>query len=99
MFVTTLLKNRRNFIPHVKTQSVENVDWKRLQEQGIKYLIFDKDNTLTRPYEQTYFSRRIERAIIEECASTFSLNNMAILSNSVGSQDDAPDYKETVKVE
>ena len=56
MFWSTLMHNRRNFVPHLKIKSIRNVDWKKLNEWGIKYLIFDKDNTLTRPYERNYFS-------------------------------------------
>ena len=99
MFVSTLLRNRSYFVPHVQTRSVVDINWKKLNDVGIKYLIFDKDNTLTAPYKRDYYSIDIKNAIVEDCAAEFTEANMAILSNSVGSTDDAPDYKETSEVE
>ena len=99
MFVSTILRNRNSFVPHVKAKSVKSINWKNMRSLGIKYLIFDKDNTLTRPYVREYYSDDIESVILEDCAAEFTLENMAILSNSVGSSDDAPDYTETAQVE
>lgn len=64
MFWSTLMTNRRAFIPHVRTHNVARIDFKKLHGQGIRYIVFDKDNTLTAPFERSYFSPEIEHAIL-----------------------------------
>jgi phosphatidylglycerophosphatase GEP4 len=63
---------------------------------GVKYLVFDKDNTLTIPYE-----RQIHPSITHQFNSLIALygrENIAILSNSVGSKEDK-EYKEAIIIE
>ena len=55
-------------------------------QTGIKYLVFDKDNTLTLPYERSMHPA-VEGSI-KECLELFGEQNVAILSNSVGSKED-----------
>lgn len=88
MFWKSLLTSRRDFIPHVRTHNVAHIDFRKLHGQGIRYIVFDKDNTLTAPYERSYFSPEIEKAVLQDCREAFGDHNMAILSNSVGSKDD-----------
>ena len=86
-------------VPHIRPKSVAHINYSKLHEFGIKHLVFDKDNTLTLPYKPHYFSPELEEAILGDCISVFSRDNVAILSNSVGSKDDAPDYTGALKVE
>ena len=53
-FLSTLLWNRRNFTPHIRARSVAHINYAKLASCGIKYLVFDKDNTLTEPYTMQY---------------------------------------------
>lgn len=65
-------------------------------EIPIKYIVFDKDNTLTLPYDlsDTCISKHTLIAQeLELCRKIHGESNVAILSNSLGSSDDAPDYK------
>ena len=93
MFWTTLLFNRRAFIPHVRAHSVADIDYRKLHAAGIRYVIFDKDNTLTEPYSHAYFNERVRHAILEECKGAFGIKNIAMLSNSVGSKDDKGNHE------
>lgn len=56
LLLISLLTNRKLFNPHVRAKSVKNIDYKKLRESGIRYVIFDKDNTLTLPYDKQYYS-------------------------------------------
>jgi phosphatidylglycerophosphatase GEP4 len=62
----------------------------------VKYLVFDKDNTLTVPYERA-LHQSIEKEFLK-CKAIYGAENMAILSNSVGSKEDKG-FKEAEKVE
>lgn len=59
-------------------------------------MVFDKDNTLTLPYH-----RDIEESIkddFNECLDVFNKENVAILSNTVGSSDDKDHKVITIKL-
>ena len=46
-----LFVDRSLFVPDIRVESVDKIKWANLQAEGrIKYLVFDKDNTLTVPY-------------------------------------------------
>ena len=61
-------------------------------------MVFDKDNTLTKPYVKAYHSPKLEEAILSRCSEVFGLDQIAILSNSAGSRDDK-NHKEAKSVE
>ena len=63
----------------------------------VKYVIFDKDNTLTLPYINKYYNSKIEMKV-KESIDIYGFENVAILSNSVGSSDDK-NYEEAKKIE
>lgn len=78
--------------PHVAVDTVSQVNYDALKEKcGIKCVIFDKDNTLTAPYENEV--HRDAKAGLEYAVRTFGLANVAILSNSAGTLDDT-DHKD-----
>ena len=87
-FFNALLFNRSHFTPHLRSKSVASINYKALHSSGIKYIVFDKDNTLTAPYKREYFSAKIRYAVLDECAEAFGIHHVAIISNSAGSKDD-----------
>jgi len=98
MFWSSLIFKRQAFVPHVRAHSVAHINYAKLHGLGVRYIVFDKDNTLTAPYSRTYFNKEIENAMLNNCKAAFGIKNMAVLSNSVGSKDD-PDYAEAKIVE
>ena len=75
------------FLAQKDLKDVSKVDWSLLKSKNIKYVIFDKDNTLTEAYKDDYFSEEIKSSV-EKCQEIFGYKNVAVLSNSVGSKDD-----------
>mmetsp|Transcript_5590 Transcript_5590/g.7954 ORF Transcript_5590/g.7954 Transcript_5590/m.7954 type:complete len:190 (+) Transcript_5590:202-771(+) len=63
---------------------------------NIRAVIFDKDNTLTAPYE-TVTHPDAERGLTN-ALDVFGKDFVAILSNSAGTKDD-PDYEDAIKIE
>ncbi len=74
-----------------------DVNYHALREQcGIKAVIFDKDNTLTAPYENSLHPRA--RSGLASALQIFGRDNVAILSNSAGTDDD-PDFEDGAQIE
>eukprot|EP00347_Sterkiella_histriomuscorum_P016479 403353021 len=96
VFLKALLFNREYFIPHLAVKNINNINFKLLHQNGIKYVVFDKDNTLTNAYEKD-INPQIQDGY-NQCKEVFGLQNMAILSNSVGSTDDK-DHQEAKLLE
>ena len=69
-------------VPHLECQNINNVDFTALHAAGFKAVVFDKDNTLTRPYEKTVW-RDVADAL-EQCKRVFGTDNVVVLSNSAG---------------
>jgi phosphatidylglycerophosphatase GEP4 len=93
-----LLKNPKSLTPDLKLKSILNIDPQSLKEKyNINYVIFDKDNTLTKPYENTLPSNDYKNKL-EEFRKSFSPINLAIISNSYGSSDDKG-YVEALEVQ
>jgi len=63
---------------------------------GIKAIIFDKDNTLTAPYENTLHPKA--QIGLQSALDTFGTHNVAILSNSAGTDDD-PNFIDGAEIE
>eukprot|EP00565_Helicotheca_tamesis_P005363 CAMPEP_0185734822 /NCGR_PEP_ID=MMETSP1171-20130828/23553_1 /TAXON_ID=374046 /ORGANISM="Helicotheca tamensis, Strain CCMP826" /LENGTH=155 /DNA_ID=CAMNT_0028404925 /DNA_START=201 /DNA_END=664 /DNA_ORIENTATION=+ len=83
--------------PHVTVSNVSEVNYKAMQEKcGIKAVIFDKDNTLTAPYENTIHPLASDG--LTNAIRTFGRSNVAILSNSAGTLDD-PGYEDAAEIE
>lgn len=83
--------------PHVHVPTISDVNYQSMRDHcGIKAIIFDKDNTITAPYETTVH----ERAAIglQNALDVFGHDNVAILSNSAGTKDDK-DYEDAIKIE
>ncbi|KAL9181880.1 hypothetical protein ACHAXT_012223 [Thalassiosira profunda] len=83
--------------PHVFVPTVSEVSYEALRDHcGIKAVIFDKDNTLTAPYENELHPRA--RLGLQSALDTFGRSNVAILSNSAGTADD-PGFEDGKKIE
>ena len=64
-----------------------DVNYQALKDHcGVKAVIFDKDNTLTAPYENGLHPRA--RVGLQSALDVFGQENVAILSNSAGTDDD-----------
>lgn len=92
-----IIFNRRMLIPTISLKSVADLDLDSLESLGIKYLVFDKDNTLSVPYGEKIHPS-LDNKMNEIKSHNIYKNSAAILSNSVGSSDDE-DYKDAVKCE
>lgn len=90
------VENPSILIPNHHYSSVLDIDLKNLKSNGVKYLVFDKDNTLCYCYSST-FAPGVD-AFINEAKQIFGEKSIAILSNSSGSNDDK-DYKSAKKIE
>ncbi|EJK56811.1 hypothetical protein THAOC_23226, partial [Thalassiosira oceanica] len=65
----------------------QDVNYQALRDHcGVKAVIFDKDNTLTAPYENDLHPRA--RVGLQSALDVFGRENVAILSNSAGTDDD-----------
>jgi len=83
-------------IPGLSLDTVAELDVERLHARGIRAIVFDKDNTLTRPYsnEPTAAATRI----VASAVRVFGRDKCAVLSNSAGSSDDL-DFREATAAE
>jgi predicted HAD superfamily phosphohydrolase YqeG len=68
-------------MPHLDVESIALIRWKALHSMGYKGVVFDKDNTLTLPY-QLQLHKSVAKAFLA-CQSTFN-NQIVIFSNSAG---------------
>eukprot|EP00730_Choanoeca_flexa_P020325 TRINITY_DN9933_c0_g1_i1.p1 TRINITY_DN9933_c0_g1~~TRINITY_DN9933_c0_g1_i1.p1 ORF type:complete len:191 (+),score=25.33 TRINITY_DN9933_c0_g1_i1:27-599(+) len=81
--------------PSYVVQDIRQLPLKQLRERGIRYLIFDKDNCITKPYELSV------HAPFANCWSNLQQDyrdRIYIVSNSAGTLDD-PDEQETKATE
>ncbi|KAI8138350.1 mitochondrial PGP phosphatase-domain-containing protein [Fennellomyces sp. T-0311] len=84
-------------IPHIIVNDIRNIHFEHLKSRGgIQAMAFDKDNCLTAPYV-AHIHPEFQEAWTE-CKETFGKENIAIVSNSAGTNDDK-DYKEATKLE
>lgn len=87
--------NTQYAIPHVEVPDIRWVDWRALRAAGFKACVFDKDNTLTAPYEKRVHPPL--HAALEECKEVFGASNVAVLSNSaVWGREGCPARVETI---
>lgn len=83
--------------PHVHVANISDLDFKAMRDRcGIRAVVFDKDNTLTAPYETVVHP--LASAGLQNALNVFGYANVAILSNSAGTRDD-PDYKDALRIE
>lgn len=91
----SLLRRPSLIIPNIRVKNLKDLDLASLKSKGIKYLVFDKDNTLTLTFKDELHDK--VKGSIKEALEHFP-GNVAILSNSVGSSDDFG-YKAAIETE
>ncbi|KAJ3174675.1 hypothetical protein HK101_010860 [Irineochytrium annulatum] len=87
-------------VPHLIARDIRDIDFHGLRLQGIRRVVFDKDNTLTAPYRDELHAPfqvcRLQsgQAITSSqeawnrCREVFKPDNIVIVSNSAGTPDD-----------
>ncbi|KAI9342807.1 mitochondrial PGP phosphatase-domain-containing protein [Obelidium mucronatum] len=83
-------------VPHLAVDNIARIDFRSLKSKGIKAICFDKDNTLTAPYSLETHSPFQESW--KECLNEFGHNQVVIVSNSAGSNNDV-DFREATEIE
>lgn len=98
LFNLKYLFNLNCIKPDLYYKSIIEINLNELKNKNkIKYVVFDKDNTLTLPHQNVYGNEKI-RDKIEDFKIIFGKHNLAVLSNSAGSKDDI-NYKEAKEIE
>lgn len=73
-----------HFAPFALATDFGDIRFSKLKERGIKCVVFDKDNTLTAPYQSLWFNGRLKDCM-DDCKGEFGTTNVAICSNTAGS--------------
>lgn len=85
-YIGVCIANPRVLLPKQHLPSVSRIDFQHLHDIGIRYIIFDKDNTLTLAYKDEYHPSIVHS--IASVRNIFAGKGLAILSNSIGTPDD-----------
>lgn len=94
--LASILRRPSLLSPHVSVANVSQINYGALAENGIAAIVYDKDNTLTAPYDLN-IHRAAENGL-KEAIRVFGRENVAILSNSAGTRDDR-DYRDANAIE
>ncbi|KAI9293234.1 HAD-superfamily phosphatase [Neoconidiobolus thromboides FSU 785] len=84
------------FKPKLIVENFAEINFHSLKQQGIKRLVFDKDNCITEPYCDDIYSKYTEHW--KECLNTFGKDNVFILSNNIGTQSEDKEFKKADKL-
>ncbi|KAH8549369.1 mitochondrial PGP phosphatase-domain-containing protein [Umbelopsis sp. PMI_123] len=90
-----VFRNPSLIIPHLVVDDIRQIDYKKLKQQGVKVIAFDKDNCLTAPYENR-IAVDFEPAW-KLCKDTFGHDRVIIVSNSAGTEDDTNHHQISVE--
>ncbi|PWZ00550.1 hypothetical protein BCV70DRAFT_199822 [Testicularia cyperi] len=74
-------------VPHVQVPDIRHLDWEALHRNGVRYVVFDKDNCLTAPHSDELVTQLTASWL--SCRRVFGAENVLMVSNSSGSSDDA----------
>lgn len=83
--------------PDYKLKSIIEIELKWLKQSEFEKIIFDKDNTLTLPYQTNYPDISFKNKITE-LQGALGINNVLLCSNTSGSRDDH-NFAEAEKIE
>ena len=75
------LKDPQLLNPSIVVDDISKIDYKKLKNAGIHYIVFDKDNTLTKQDEFKFYNEKIEKTI-QKLFENYSQKNIAVLSNT-----------------
>ncbi len=86
--IKVLLTNPALLRPNLVVKDIREIPYKNLKEAplNLKAIGFDKDNTLTAPYDDKIHAPFIES--FDECKRVFGGGNVFVVSNSAGTLDD-----------
>lgn len=90
-----LFRDSSNAVPHFQVKTISEISPEQLWEQGVRGVIFDKDNTITAPYVNEIYPELQD--VVSRFRKTFG-KNMKILSNSAGTKDDK-EYRDAIEIE
>ena len=76
-------------VPHVSVAHVGELDFVSMKASGVEYVVLDKDNTLTAPYDDDAPPHPLVASGAAEALRVFGADRCVVLSNSAGSGDDA----------
>lgn len=85
--LANVMRRPQLLVPHLSLDALSDLDLAQLRGRGVRVIVFDKDNTLTLTYVDELHAS--SRETIAGAISIFGAHGLAILSNSVGSCDDA----------
>ena len=75
--------DKQLLLPHLDISSIAVLNWKAAVASGFRGVVFDKDNTLTLPYELQ--AQKSIVASLQQCVDAFK-GNVVVFSNSAGAQ-------------
>lgn len=93
---SSLQTDRSLAVPHLEVPDLRRVQWSALKAAGFEGCIFDKDNTLTEPYQLELHPTAA--AALEECFQAFE-GRVVLYSNSAGLEQYDPDGVEAATLE
>eukprot|EP00547_Thalassionema_nitzschioides_P005947 CAMPEP_0194203916 /NCGR_PEP_ID=MMETSP0156-20130528/3566_1 /TAXON_ID=33649 /ORGANISM="Thalassionema nitzschioides, Strain L26-B" /LENGTH=193 /DNA_ID=CAMNT_0038929777 /DNA_START=95 /DNA_END=673 /DNA_ORIENTATION=- len=93
--LASVLRRPSLLVPHVNVSNVSEVNYSSLKNY-VDAIVFDKDNTLTAPYENQI--HHDASAGLQSAIEIFGEDRVAILSNSAGTLDD-PEYADAIEIE
>ncbi|KAF0391234.1 HAD-superfamily phosphatase [Gigaspora margarita] len=93
--IFNVLRKPQLAVPHIIVDDIRDIKFELLKKKGIKALAFDKDNTLTAPYENEIYPPF--NNAWQECKKQFGSENIIIISNSAGTADD-PDFQQVMLI-
>lgn len=76
------LTNPTHIKPHIVANTVLDIDFQGLKQEGFKYVVFDKDNTLTDHYVNEITDQKIYDKV-EQVREIFGGQNVAIFTNNL----------------
>lgn len=96
--LASVIRRPALLVPHLSVPSISHIDYHALKTfAGIEGVIFDKDNTLTAPYDE--FVHPDASKGLQHVLEVFGKDRVAILSNSAGTFQDDPDFRHAIRIE
>ena len=89
--------NKPLLMPHMSVTDISSIDWPGLKTRGFQGVVFDKDNTLTRPYSPEVDPRL--KSSLDSCLEAFGREKVVLFSNSAGLEQFDPESKEAEALE
>jgi len=86
----SLFKSPHLAVPDISLSSLSQISASQLRAKGVTCIVFDKDNTLTYTYHDVLHPAVSQT--VTELRHEFGSDALSILSNSVGSSDDGPEF-------